>query len=151
VVERKIEERIYVTGRRGGGGKQLLDDLKETREYWQMKEGTLDRTLWRTCLRRGYGPDVRQNTERINILNYLLHKNIKIEIQRIIILPVALCGCETWSLTMSEKRRLRECENRLLRKISEPKRDDVAEKWRKLHNEELNNLYPSPNITRMIK
>jgi hypothetical protein len=63
VVERKIEKRIEVTRRRGEGRKQLLDDLKETREYWQLKEGELDRTLWRTCLRRGYGPDVRQNTE----------------------------------------------------------------------------------------
>ena len=63
VVENKIEERIEVTGRRGGGSKQLLDNLKETREYWQLKEGALDNTLWRTCLRRSYGPDVRHNTE----------------------------------------------------------------------------------------
>ena len=61
--------------------------------------------------------------------------------QRIIILPVALCGCKTWSLTMSEERRLKECENGLLRKIFEPKRDDVAGKWRKLYKEELNDLY----------
>jgi hypothetical protein len=58
VVERNIEERTEVKGRRGGGRKQLLDDLKERREYWQLKEGALDRTLWRTYLRRGYGPDV---------------------------------------------------------------------------------------------
>jgi len=81
----------------------------------------------------------------------LIHKNIKIKIQRITILPVALCGCETWSLTMSEESRLRVCENRLLRKTYEPKRDDVAEKWRELYNEELNDLYSSPNIIRVIE
>jgi hypothetical protein len=81
----------------------------------------------------------------------LLHKNIKNKIQRIIILPVALCGCETWSLTTTEERRLRECEKRLLRKIFEPKKDDVAGKWGKLHNEEHNDLYSSPNIIRVIK
>ena len=71
----------------------------------------------------------------------MLQKNAKIKIQRTIILPVILCGCEKWSLTMSEERRLKECENRLLRKIFEPKRDEVAGKWRKLHNEELNDVY----------
>jgi hypothetical protein len=52
---------------------------------------------------------------------------------------------------MSEERRLREFENRLLRKIFEPKRGDVAGKWRKLHNEEVNDVYSSPNIIRVIK
>jgi hypothetical protein len=66
-------------------------------------------------------------------------------------LPVVLYGCESWSLTLREKLRLRVFENRALRRIFGPKRDEVTGKWRKLHNEELNNLYSSPNIVRVIK
>ena len=81
----------------------------------------------------------------------LLSKNVKIKIYRTIILPVVLYGCETWSLTLREKRRLRVFENRVLGRIFGPKRDEVTREWRKLHNEELNNLYSSPNIVRVIK
>ena len=81
----------------------------------------------------------------------LLSKNLKIKIYRTIILPVVLYGCETWSLTLREERRLRVFENRVLRRIFEPKRDEVTGEWRKLHNEDLNNLYSSPNILRVIK
>jgi hypothetical protein len=66
-------------------------------------------------------------------------------------LPVVLYGCETWSLTLREERRLRVFENRVLRKIFGPKRNEVIREWRKLHNEELNDLYSSPNIVRVIK
>jgi hypothetical protein len=59
------------------------------------------------------------------------------KIYRTIILPVVLYGCETWSLTLGEKRRLRVFENRVLRRIFGPKRDEVTWEWRKLHNEEL--------------
>ena len=81
----------------------------------------------------------------------LLPKNLKIKIYRTIILSVVLYGCETWSLILSEKRRLRVFENRVLRKIFRPKRDEVTGEWRKLHNEDLNDLFSSTNIFRMIK
>jgi len=81
----------------------------------------------------------------------LLSKNIKIEIYITIILPVVLYGCETWSLTMRDGRRLRVFENKVLGRIFEPKRDELIEEWRKLHNEQFNDLYPSPNIIREIK
>jgi len=81
----------------------------------------------------------------------LLSKNLKIKIYRTIILPGDLYGCETWSLTLREERRLRVFENRVLRRIPGLKRDEITQKWRKLHNEELNDLYSSPNIVREIK
>ena len=74
-----------------------------------------------------------------------------LNIYRTIILPVVLYGCETWSLTLMEERRLRVFENRVLRGIFGPRRDGVTGEWRKLHNEELNDLYCSPNIVRGIK
>jgi hypothetical protein len=76
-------------------------------------------------------------------------KNIKIRIYKTIILPVVLYGCETWSLTLREEHWV--FENRVLRRIFGPKRDGVTGDWRKLHSEELHNLYFSPNIIRMIK
>jgi hypothetical protein len=81
----------------------------------------------------------------------LLSKNVKIKIYRIIILPVVLYRCETWSLTLREECRLRVFENRVLRRIFEPKRDEVTGEWRRLHNKKLYALYSSPNIIRVIK
>ena len=66
-------------------------------------------------------------------------------------MPVVLYGCETWSLTVREEHRLRVFENRVLRRVFGPKRDDVTGEWRKLHNEELNDLYSLPNIVRVVK
>ena len=66
-------------------------------------------------------------------------------------MPVVLHGCETWSLTLREIRRLRVFENRVIRRIFRPKRDEITPEWRKLHNEELNEMHPSPNIFRVIK
>ena len=76
----------------------------------------------------------------------LLSKNLKIKIYRTIILPVVLYGCETWSLTLREERRLGLFENMVLRRIFGPRRDEVTGDWRRLHNEELNDLYSSPNV-----
>jgi len=85
-----------------------------------------------------------------NILSSrLLPKNLKI--YRIIILPVVLYGCETWSLTLQEERKLRVFENRVLRRIFGPRRDEVTVECMRLHNEKLNDLYSSPNIVRVIK
>jgi hypothetical protein len=81
----------------------------------------------------------------------LLSKNLKIKIHRTIIFPVVFYGCETWSHTLREQRRLRVFENRVLRRIFGPKGDEMKEEWRKLHNDELNVLYSSPNIVRVIK
>jgi hypothetical protein len=67
------------------------------------------------------------------------------------VLPVVLYGCETWSLTLREEQRLKVFENRVLRRMFGPKKDEAKGKWRRLHNEELNDLYSSPNIIRVIK
>jgi hypothetical protein len=76
----------------------------------------------------------------------LLSKNVKIRIYKTIVLPVVLYGCETWSLTLRKEHRMR-----VLEMIFGPKRFEVAGGLRKLHNEELHNLYSFPNMIRMIK
>jgi hypothetical protein len=76
---------------------------------------------------------------------------LKIIIYKTIILPVVLYECETWSLTLKGEHRLRVFENRVLRRIFEPKRDEVTVEWIKLHNEEFRDLYSSPSIIRIIK
>ena len=81
----------------------------------------------------------------------MISKNIKIKICRTIILPVVLYGCETWSRAWTEERRLRVYENRVLKRIYGSKRDEVTREWRKLHYEDLNYLYSSPNYVRKIK
>jgi hypothetical protein len=92
----------------------------------------------------------RQRGHRNILPSSLLSKNVKIKIYRTIILPVVLYGCESWSLTLSEKCRLRVFENRVLRRIFGPTRDEVKWMLRRLHNKELDILYSSPNI-RVIK
>jgi hypothetical protein len=86
---------------------------------------------------------------QILLSSHLLSKNIKIRIYKSIILPVVLYGGETGSLTLREENRLRVFKKSVLKRISGSKRDEVTKGWRKLHNEELHNLYSSP--IRMIK
>ena len=81
----------------------------------------------------------------------LLSKNLKIKIYRTIILPIVLYGCETWLLTLREERKLKVFENMVLRRIFGLRRDEVMGEKRRLHNEELNDLYSSPNIVGVIK
>jgi hypothetical protein len=91
-------------------------------------------------------------TIRFRVLSsHLLCRNIKVKIYKTVILPVVLYGCETWSLTLREDHRLGVFENRVLRRIFRPKRDEVTGEWRKLHSGELRHLYSSPDIIRQIK
>jgi hypothetical protein len=82
----------------------------------------------------------------------LISKNLKTKIYKTVILPIVLYGCETWSLALGEEHGLRFLvfENRVLRKIFGPKREEDGS-WRKLHNDELHSLYSSLNIVRVIK
>ena len=71
----------------------------------------------------------------------MLSKHLNVKIYRTIILPVVLYGCETWSLTLREERKLRVFEKMVLRRIFGPRRDEVTGEWRRLNNEELNDMY----------
>jgi hypothetical protein len=81
----------------------------------------------------------------------LLSGNVKVKIYKTIILPVVLYGCGTWSVQLREEHRLKVLENRVLRGMFGPKRDEVTGEWRKLHSVELHNLYSSPDYIRKIK
>jgi hypothetical protein len=81
----------------------------------------------------------------------LLSKNLTVKLYRTVIVPVVVCGCETWSLTLREERRLWVFENNMLGRIFRTKKDEVTGEWRKLHKEELNYLYCSPTIVWVIK
>jgi hypothetical protein len=81
----------------------------------------------------------------------LLSWNIKFKIYKIIILPVVLYGCETWSIALREEHRLRVFENKVLRRILGPKMGEVTGEWWELYNEERHVLYSFPKIIRQMK
>jgi hypothetical protein len=83
--------------------------------------------------------------------SFVISPAVQDKIYKTIILPVVLYGCETWSLTLREELSLRVFDNRVLRRLFGPKRDEVTGEWRKLHNEELHNLYSSVDIIRQVK
>jgi hypothetical protein len=85
------------------------------------------------------------------LFSKLLSINTLIKVYSTIILPVVWYGCETWTVNRRRNIRLRVFENRVLRRLFGPKRDEVTGEWRRLHNEEPNDLYSSPNIIRVIK
>ena len=87
---------------------------------------------------------------RIFVFQFAIQKH-KIKTYRTVILPVVSYGYETWSLTLREKRRISVFENRLLRRIFEPKRQEVTGEWRRVSNEKLYFLYSSPNIVQVIE
>jgi hypothetical protein len=76
---------------------------------------------------------------------------VKIKIHRTVFLPVVCYGCETWPLTLRDEHRLRMSAKWVLRKIFGSKSDEITEKWRKLHKEELYDLYFSPDIFWVVK
>jgi hypothetical protein len=85
------------------------------------------------------------------LFSRLLSRNVKVKIYKTIILPFVLCGCETWFLSLKEEHRLRMFENRVLRRIFGPKKEELTGDWGKLHSDELHILYSSQNIIRQIK
>jgi len=128
--------------------------------YWLCIWTGQDRTEWNTywlcpvIQNAGLWPLIPNPTPYfllITLIPPLPFPLVKIKIHRTIILPVVLYGFETWSLTLREERKLRVFENMVLRRILGPRRDEVTGEWRRLHNEELNDLYCSPNIVRVIK
>ena len=101
-------------------------------------------SLCQETRRQRYSYNSEQLIETLS--SSLLFNSTKIKVYRTVILPVVLYGCETWSLTVRDECRLRVLENRVLRRIFGPKWEEVRGEWRKLHNEELNGFYSSPNI-----
>ena len=81
----------------------------------------------------------------------LISRKLKLKIYRTVILPVILYGCESWSTTVADEQKLRVFENKILRKIYGPKRDEMTGEWRRLHNEELHGLYDSPDVVKIMK
>jgi hypothetical protein len=103
------------------------------------------------CMQKAIKSRLNSGNACYHWVQSLLSRNLWVKIYKIIILPVVLYGCETCSLTLREEHTPRVFENRVLRRIFGPKRDDVMGEWRKMHNGELHILYSSPDIIRQIK
>jgi len=103
------------------------------------------------CLSRTHPASNRKIATVVKLIIIIIVIVIIIIIIIIIISPVVLYGCETWSLTFREERKLMVIENMVLRRIFGPRRDEVTGEWRRLHSEEINDLYSSPNIVRVVK
>jgi hypothetical protein len=112
---------------------------------------TIQNLIQEKIKRRLSSGNVRYHSIQSLLSSRLLSKNLKMRIYKTIISPVILYGREIWSLTLREEHRLRVFENKVLRSIFGPKRDEVTGGWRKLHNEELSDLSSSPSIIRIIK
>jgi hypothetical protein len=98
-----------------------------------------------------YAPSLRLHREVLENVPWMNRTFRLVFATRTIIFSVVLCGCETWSLTLREDRRPRVFEYRVLRRVFGPKWVEVTGEWRKLHSEELNDLYSLPNIVRVVK
>ena len=105
---------------------------------------TIQNSVWEEIKSRLRSGNACYHSVQNLLSSRLLSRKLKIKIYRTIVLPVVLYGCETWSLTLMEERKLRLFENMVLRRIFGPRRDEVTGEWRRLHNEELNDLYSSP-------
>jgi hypothetical protein len=101
--------------------------------------------------RRSNSSNVCYSSVQNLLSSCLLSKTANIRICKAIILPVVLYGCDTRSLTLRVEQRVKVFENRELRRIFGPRRDEVTGGWRELHNEELHSLYSWPSIMRMVK
>jgi hypothetical protein len=112
---------------------------------------TGDSGLLQNCMHREIKRRLNSGNVCYHSVQSLLSRNVKVKIHRTIILPVVSYGCETLCLTSREQHRLRMFENRVLRRIFGPKRAEVTGERRKLHSQELHNLYLSLDIIRQIK
>ena len=136
----------------------LSEGIDEALQPWRLtslcltcKVGAFDFEMTKSCgSRLRFGNACYHSVQNL-LSSRLLYKYLMIKIYRNIILPVVLYGCEIWSLTLREERKLRVFENMVLGRIFGPRKDEVTGEWKRLHNEELNDLYCSPNIVRVIK
>ena len=136
----------------------INDNRKESIKKWQRQweeitKGEIREEFF-SKRRKKTGSDFKIKPKCNNLSSLsskLLSKNLEIKIYRNLILSVVLYGCETWSLTLREERKLRVFENIVLRRIFGPRRDEITWEWRRLHNVEVNDLYSSPNVVWVIK
>jgi hypothetical protein len=137
----EVKRRFGVTCRLRLQGRGISRARNQCESRWKTEIGNRDLGLCKEIKRR-----LNSGNALLPFSPLLCCLKRKIRIYKTIILSVVLYGCETWSLTLRKKQRLRMFENRVLRRIFGPKRDEMTGDWRKLHNEELHNVYHSPII-----